>query len=104
MLQDEVNTKDLRFTFMEMISSVRELNRRIDELKYVVKSGWCNEDCKQKVVDRITQLNETKFRIIHSIYDIRLKVLATYSFSSEERAKMEELFNFSTLYKDLKHI
>jgi ribosome recycling factor len=104
MLQNEVSAKDLRVTFREMLSSVRDLNRRIDELKNIVKAGWCTEDSRKKVLERVAKLTDTKFCIIHSIYDIRLQVLQTFSSESDEKADMEEVLSLDSLYKDLKNI
>ena len=104
MLQTEITSHGLQEIFREMVSSVRELNRRIDELRLVIKSGWCDEKSTPKVLDRIARLMESKLCVIYSIHDIRMQLLSTYSVGSVERNKMEDILDISTLYKDLKSI
>jgi hypothetical protein len=104
MLQDEVTSHDLQKTFCEMVSSVRELNRRIDELKYVVKSEYCTVEGKTKIIARIARLMETKLCIIYSIHDIRIRLINTYAAGSVERIHIESMLDLETLYRDLKSI
>ena len=104
MWPNENTSKQVRDTLREMISSIRELNRRIDELKYVIRSGWCTCDSKRKIVERIAELINSRFSLIYSIYDIRRSVIESCPLNSIEHKRMEEILSIDTLYKELKNI
>jgi len=103
-LQKEVIPRDLQVFLREILCSIRELNRRISELKLVIRSGWCNEESKKKVIDRIMALNNTKYCFIYSIQDMRCKIINSCPLGSPERAEMGKILNAENLYEDLKNL
>jgi hypothetical protein len=104
LLQNEVNSKDLNIFLREILNSIRELNRRIDELKIVIKSGWCDEKGKKKLIDRIVALMDTRFNLIYSVQDMRCKLINSFPPGSIERWEMNRILNVENLYKDLRSL
>jgi hypothetical protein len=105
MLQEQtVSTKDCCDFLRESFSSIKELNRRIDELRMVINAGWCEGESKKKVLNRISLLMATRCSLIYGIYDMRLKIIDSFPVHSNEKKGMEKILKFETLYKELKNL
>lgn len=102
MLPDEYDPKVVHVTLKELLCSIRELNRRIDELKIVYRQPSCQGEIKNFIKDRIWRLYDTKFCLIHSIYDLRMNVIKAFSHENDE--KIRELFSLKNLSKELRNI
>lgn len=66
-----MSSEQLFFFLKEIFASLREINRRLDELKWVFRLPSCNEETRDQIKERFKRLQETKFCLIYSIYDIR---------------------------------
>lgn len=51
---------DYIFLAVEICSSIREIDRRIDELDCIISSNWCTETGRQEIINRVKQLMDTK--------------------------------------------
>lgn len=55
----------------ELISSIRDIRIRIDEVKEMISEGYCIPERKNELADRILRMKETKMMLMHSAYDVR---------------------------------
>jgi len=78
-----MNAEQLHFFIKEAFASIREINRRFDELKWVFRLESCNEETKAEIRERFKKLQETKFCLIYSIYDIRMQFCKTFEAHSK---------------------
>ena len=83
----------------ECINSIRELNRRKDELRWIMKQEECSEDLKGKIRERYKSLQETKFCLIYSMYDVRSQ--STQVLGQEQ---YEKVLGTIKLYEELKDL
>lgn len=93
--------EEILFFARELFASLRELNKRIDELQWIIKGDLYREDKKQEIIDRIKRLIETKFCLISSIYDIRIKLIECFSYDVAEYEEIKEAFKIDGLYNRL---
>jgi len=101
----ENNSQDFHQFFRELLSSIKETNRRIDELKWVLRSSICTDEGRNKVIKRIEALVQTRFCLMFSIYDTRLRLVSNLSDESTlSRERAEELFKTNKIYKELKSL
>jgi hypothetical protein len=103
MLPDDIKPEDIHFTLKEMLSSIRELNRRIDELKIIYRQPSCGGEIKDFIKDRMWKLYSTKFCIIYSIYDLRMNVIKTFSNESNDE-NFKKIFSIENLSKELRNL
>jgi hypothetical protein len=103
MLQREVESQqEILFVLKELLTSIKEINRRIDEIKIVMKNPKAPLDLIKDLKDRILALRQSQFCFIHSIYDIRVRAIS--SFAPEEKERIENIFSIKDLYRDLKKL
>ena len=100
MLQEKMNHKECLELVTSMIGSVKEINRRMSELKWTIKNGLCSEQGKKTILEKIIRLNETKHCIIYSIYDVRNSVIDALNDGSQK----SEFLNMNDLYRQLKDL
>lgn len=55
----------------ELISSIRDMRIRIDEVKGIISEGYCIPERKGELIDRVLRMKETKMMLMHSAYDAR---------------------------------
>lgn len=124
MLPDEIETTDILRVLREMFASVRELNRRIDELQWVLKEEIHHEypdqppetikidaltdDGRSAIKTRIWRLIQTRFNIMHSIYDMRGKFIKAFLGcgieSEKKRMELERIFDREDFYQKLRKL
>jgi len=95
MLYEGLDNQGMYNLLMELLSSARDINRRLDELKLVIRGGVCSTEGKRKALERVNKLIKTKIMLAHSIYDVRSKVMRTSD---------EDLLQTENLYKDLREL
>ena len=102
MLHDPNITQVEPLTLMrELISSVRDIGKRLDELKMVLKEDLCAPEKKHIIIDRIKKLNETKFELIFSVYDIRKQFVDAVG---DGTGTVRESFSAEGLYSSMKQV
>jgi len=84
----------------ELMGSVRDLNRRLSELKTLLVSDSIKKEKKAEVIDRYKRLTKTKFELIYSIYDVRQRFIKQVSCDLNKK-NIEEDFALKTLFKNL---
>ena len=99
MLKEEMTSEQLCFFVKEVFASIREINRRLDELKIVCEMESCTEDMKHEVRKRFTAMNDTKLNLIYSIYDIRGQFKDYFG-----NEKTKDLLQTTKLYSELKDL
>ena len=108
MNQDRQN--DSMFEYDELftmtLSSIRDIGKRIDELKMGIFEKWYNDKGIEEVKKRIIVLKNTKFNLMWTIYDIRQKILNNYAYviNCAEKEEMEEILKLGALYTHLKDL
>lgn len=82
---------------MELLKSIREIDARIDELKIVLGDGPCpgQPERRQKIVDRVERLIETRFCLVYSFMDLN----PTFQIDTESLNPFE---HFGVTYNMLK--
>jgi hypothetical protein len=61
MLYPEIKSSvESMFLALEVRSSIREIDRRIDELNLTLSLNWCTEIAKPEIVNRVGDLMNTK--------------------------------------------
>jgi len=88
---------DHRELSLELLKSIREIDCRIDELKIILGSGPCpgQPERRQKVVDRVERLVETRFCLVYSFMDLN---------PSLHKKNPESINPFDTLQIEYKHL
>lgn len=124
MLPNDVDTQDVLRTLREMFASVRELNRRIDELQWVLreeihheypdkppetfKIAALTDEGRDAIKTRIWRLIQTRFSIMHSIYDMKGRFVKTFSDTSvnsaERKVELEKVFGREDFYQKLRKL
>lgn len=95
--QEELSHRDIFNLIRELLVSIREINRRLQELKWVVKESLCNEEGRRKIVKRIENLNNTKMCFIYSVHDLRDRAEIALE-------KRDSSLRLKTLYQELKNL
>jgi hypothetical protein len=105
MLHDESINDDSHLPPLELIrelfSSIRDVNRRIDELKGLLRSGYVSKDKEAEVVNRCKALIETRMRLMYSVYDVRHKFVEALS-DEHNKVEIDKKFGIRKLYDLLK--
>lgn len=99
MLCDEMNSEQLFAFTRELFASIREINRRLDELRWVYNLPVSTEEVKKEVRERYKRLQETKFCFIYSIYDIRTQFTRIIG-----EDKYQEVLGTIKLYEELRDL
>jgi hypothetical protein len=99
--EDQIEN-DMHYLLSGLFSSIKETNRRIDEIKYILQNPNCTPELARELRDRTFRLKETKFCLIYSVCDIRLKI--TRIRNEEERERMCNILEINHLYKELKNL
>lgn len=71
-MNEEDKYMDKHQLSLELLKSMREIDARIDELKIILGDGPCpgQPERRQKILDRIERLIETRFCLVYSFMDI----------------------------------
>lgn len=99
MLCEEMTSEQLFFFTKELFSTLREINRRMDELMWVFRLPSCNQETKDEIKARFIRLQETKFCLIYSIYDIRTKFVKILG-----EDQYQKVLGTVKLYEELKEL
>lgn len=94
MLRNEKDCLEFPKLLSQLLSSIRDINRRLDELKWIVKDKLCTEEGRKEIVQRIERLSETRMCLIYSLMDVKKQV---------ENTLNQEL-DMTKLYKELKEL
>ncbi len=84
----------------ELLASVRDTNRRLEEIRIMVQSDAIKKVRKPAVISRYERLTETRFCLIYSIYDMRQKFIKQVS-DEHRKDEIEKSFALDKLFKDL---
>jgi hypothetical protein len=84
-----------------MLSTLKELKISIRELTWIVKKGYCTEEGRQHLVDRIKNLKDTQFKIAFSVQDLKSDIVKTIG-SKEDREAIKTVFDHNNLIKKLR--
>ncbi len=105
MLHDQdIDCLDSLAMMRELINSIRDVSKRIDELTMIVNRDICRQEKKAFVVDRIRRLKETKIQLIYSVYDTRTRFINAVDISNGEKlSEIEKRFPIEKLYLLAKH-
>lgn len=87
----------------ELLAAVRDTNRRLSEIKLMLKGDFIKEDKKPEVKERYLRLMNTRFSLIYSIYDVRHKFVKTIS-DKHTKEVIEKRFGIDSLFHDLSNI
>jgi hypothetical protein len=97
MLYDHLSDLEVYRITNQILSSIRETNRRLDELKWVVKEGLCDGPMGLRAIaKRIERLSETRMKLIYSVSDLRRRI--NRSIGKEEHLGIKDI------YKELKDL
>ena len=66
-----MNHIELMHLFHELIASLRGVNNRISELRWVIKKDLYDGKKKKEILDKVKRLAETRMCIIYSIQDLK---------------------------------
>lgn len=91
---DKTEYLEFQILLTQLFSSIRDLNRRLNELKGVIKSESCSDEGRRLTVKRIERLNETRMCLIYSVFDLRKKA----------EKEINTQLTIGTLYKELKNL
>ena len=78
MLYEEMTSDELNFFMKEIFSSLKDTNKRMNELKFIMKLPACNLETKNEIKERFKRLQQTKFCLIYSIYDVRTRFVKIF--------------------------
>lgn len=102
MLYEGLSSQDIFNLVKELLASIRDCNRRLGELKWVLKTGKCNKELEQEIKEKIWSIQETKFCLIYSMFDVRTSLIRALSINRSEEDKMASIFKIERLYEELK--
>ena len=84
----------------ELISSVRDTNRRLEEISFLMDSGAIKKEKEGDIISRYKRLTDTRLCLINSIYDMRQQFIDKIA-TEDTRERIEENFSLQSLYRDL---
>ena len=87
----------------ELLSSIRDTNRRIFEIKNMIQKGYIKEEKISEVKGRYLRLKETRSCLIYSIYDMRQKFIESLS-GEYTKESISQKFKLNGLFRDLSNI
>jgi len=100
--QRDLDIKEVMMLAKELFFSVRDVNRRLDELLLMRENEFCCGNVDEYVVDRIKKLKETKFKLIFSLQDIRIPLIKALSFlSTNDKHDLSIETEFELLYSQI---
>lgn len=92
MLHYEIDNFETFNTLREMFSSAREINRRIDELQWILdEKDVLTEHGKEEVKAKICRIEETQIKIVSSIYSMKNVFINTILGNKEEKEKRKQI-------------
>lgn len=101
MLQkEEIKTSEYCFLIRELICSIREINRRLNELNIIIQSDFCTNEGKKEVFERCVRLTETKRCLVESLKEV-VNNITSSSINEELKKDLNSLFNDINLYQEL---
>lgn len=102
MLHENLDSHELYKLLKGMFDSIREINRRIDELSLVIKNDWCTPGGKKEITSRVANLIESRLHLSTSIHTIRNHLVS--SFGEQDQRELSGLFNRGDLYGQLRKL
>jgi len=79
----------------QLLKSIRDVNRRISELKWIIKEKLYNKQEKKTITSKIERLYETRMCLIYSVFDVR---------ETANKTLGKSIGNLESLYKELKDL
>jgi hypothetical protein len=89
--------------FRILIDSVRDLNRGIVQLKWVVKEKLVTDEARKQILLKLENMMNTRMCLIYSVYDIRQRFIDALSDKNSE-VRVNKKFAIETLFAELKNI
>ena len=99
MLSEDISQKDAHILVKEMMSSIREINRRLDEIRLILQNPKCSQALMIDLDERLKKLEITKDCLIDAIYRTRGNLLSFRE--TESRERLGEIFKVDNLSKEL---
>ena len=99
---DELNHQEIHFLIKGLFDTVRETNRRIDEVERVMQHPGCGSALTQHLAARKERLTDTRFCIMESIYEMRFRFRGLLA--PETRASMEVVLDKEKLFGELEKL
>lgn len=87
----------------ELLSSVRDVNHRLVELKDMLQQNLVKEEKRYEIKQRYQALMNTRFCLIYSIYDVRQKFVNQIS-DEYTKKDVEKKFQVESIFEDLKKL
>lgn len=99
MLCKEVNSEELHFFIKEVLASLRDTNKRIDELNWVRHLESCDEQTKVSVAERLKKLHDSRSKLISSIDSVKMHFREAFGDDQYRR-----IFGSESLHKELQEL
>jgi len=105
MTQIDLTSQETLSLVRELMSSLREYSRRMDELKWVIREVLKGDSKSTIVRDRLKRMMNTKFCLIFSIHDASASLIKALGRETPDRAKeIEKIFGVKDLHQRLKRL
>ena len=81
---DDVKENNYSYVIRELFVGIREINRRIDELQWVLNNRLCNRKGKKEIIKKINRLFSTRSAFFHSLKEMEDKTNIKYRVTFEQ--------------------
>jgi hypothetical protein len=85
---------------LEMLSTLHVIDARIDENVRLLRENFIVEERKPEVREKVIRLIDTRFCIMHSLMDLRERIVKM--FSDDISAEFRRALEFTEFYKSIR--